>query len=64
MIPRSGVVRNPACLAEQRSPPPIGGLAAARTAGATMALELTNEADVSGSLEYQHAHHLLPLRVW
>ena len=37
-------------------------LAAARAAGATIALELTNEADVVASLAYLRAHdHLLPL---
>ena len=38
-------------------------LAAARAAGATVALELTNEADVLASLEYLRAHDLLSLRV-
>ena len=36
-------------------------LAAARAAGATIALELTNEADVLASLEYLRANELLPL---
>ena len=36
-------------------------LAVARAAGATIALELTNEADVVASLEYLRAHDLLPL---
>jgi sugar phosphate isomerase/epimerase len=38
-------------------------LAAARAAGATIALELTNEADVLASLEYLRAHDLLSLRI-
>jgi sugar phosphate isomerase/epimerase len=38
-------------------------LAAARAVGATIALELTNEADVIASLEYLRAHDLLSLRV-
>ncbi|HUK77852.1 MAG TPA: sugar phosphate isomerase/epimerase [Thermoleophilia bacterium] len=36
-------------------------LTVARTAGATIALELTNEADVLASLEYLRANELLPL---
>ena len=36
-------------------------LAAARAAGATIALELTNEADVLASLEYLRTHDLLPV---
>ena len=36
-------------------------LTAARAAGATIALELTNEADVLASLEYLRANELLPL---
>lgn len=39
-------------------------LAAARAAGASMALELTNEADVLASLAYLRARHLLPSGVW
>ena len=35
----------------------------ARARGATIALELTNEADVLASLEYLRAHDLLSLRV-
>jgi hypothetical protein len=38
-------------------------LAAARAVGATIALELTNEADVLTSLEYLRAHDLLSLRI-
>ena len=38
-------------------------LAAARAVGATIALELTNEADVLASLEYLRAHDLLSLRI-
>ena len=36
-------------------------LAAARAAGATIALELTNEADVLASLEYLRIHDLMPV---
>jgi hypothetical protein len=38
-------------------------LGLARARGATIALELTNEADVLSSLEYLRAHDLLSLRV-
>jgi hypothetical protein len=38
-------------------------LGLARARGATIALELTNEADVLASLEYLRAHDLLSLRV-
>ena len=40
-----------------------GVLGLARARGATIALELTNEADVQASLEYLRAHDLLSLRV-
>ena len=40
-----------------------GVLGLARARGATIALELTNEADVLASLEYLRAHDLLSLRV-
>jgi hypothetical protein len=38
-------------------------LALARARGATVALELTNEADVLASLKYLRANDLLSLRV-